>query len=135
MSKLKKRYMKRKKSKTHCVSNSAKDRHHILYQRRHYTGVLSDLRNYEYCVVSIPKNTLHRQIHEYLGDIPAPRPASAREALWQLRVLYRYGGISDTDDIEKRLLVLISLFECVEQPTADALKEQLSIVRNHRPSQ
>ena len=132
MSKLKRRHLKRKKSKSHCVSNSANDRHHLLYQKRHYNGILSELRNYEYCVVSIPKNTLHRQIHEYLGDIPAPRPASAREVLWELRVLYRYGGISDDDDIEKRLLVLISLFECVEQPTADALKKQLSIVQKYK---
>ena len=134
MSKQKKRYSKRRKPRMPIVSDSAMDRHHIMFQRRHYTGIQSEFRNYPYCVVSIPKNTLHRQIHEYLGDIPAPRPVNAREALWQLKVLYRYGGISDDDDIETRIKVLISLFECVEQPTADALKKQLAIVQNYKSS-
>ena len=133
MSKAKKRYSSCKK-KSSAKSPSAYDRHHLLYQKRHWRGILSDLRNYSYCVVSIPKNTLHREIHEFLGDIPTPRPASAREVLWELRVLYRYGGISDCDNIEKRLQVLISLFECYEQPTADALKKQLSIVQQHKGS-
>ena len=132
MSKLKRRYLKRRKNKPYGVSDSAKDRHHLLYQKRHYRGILSELRNYEYCVVLIPKDSLHRLIHEYLGDIPAPKPVNAREALWQLKVLYRYGGIHDDDSIEERLKVLISLFECVEQPTADALKKQLSIVQSYK---
>ena len=39
------------------------------------------------------------------------------------------GAISDKDPFEKRLIVLIALFECVAQPTADALKKQLDLVR------
>ena len=134
MSKAKKRYRRKKASNTSNGSPTACDRHHIFFQKRHWTGILAELRKYEYCVVSIPKDTLHRQIHEYIGDIPTPRPASAREVLWELRVLYRYGGISDDDDIEKRLNVLISLFECIEQPTADGLKRQLSIVQKYKGS-
>jgi hypothetical protein len=117
------------------MPDNTQDKHHLLFQRRHYTGVLSELRHYPYCVVSIPKNTLHRRIHEYLGDIPAPRPIIAKQALDQLRMLERFGAISDNDDIEKRLTVLIALFECVEQPTADALKYQLSVVRKYRSPQ
>lgn len=133
MSKMKRRYLKRKNANNGIVKNPSCDRHHLFYQKRHYYGILSDLRSYEYCVVSIPKNTLHHKIHEYLGDIPTPRPSSARDALFQLRTLYQYGGISNNDSIEKRLRVLIALFECAEQPTADALKEQLSIVQRFSP--
>lgn len=133
MSKMKRRYLKRKNANNGIAKNPSCDRHHLFYQKRHYYGILSDLRSYEYCVVSIPKNTLHHKIHEYLGDIPAPKAASAREALNELRTLYQYGGISDTDSIEKRLRVLIALFDCIEQPTADALKEQLSIVQRFSP--
>lgn len=135
MAKKKKRYLRQdRKQRREQIQANAYDRHHIFFQKRHWTGILAELRKYEYCVVSIPKDTLHRQIHEYIGDIPTPRPASAREVLWELRVLYRYGGISDDDDVEKRLNVLISLFECVEQPTADGLKRQLSIVQKYKGS-
>ena len=85
--------------------------------------------------VYIPRDTLHREIHAYIAWVPVPRAISLRSAMEQLRMLEKYGGIKDTDPIEKRLKVLIALFECSEDPTANALKEQLRIVeRFNKPS-
>ena len=134
MSKIKRRYSKRKKPTKYRVCNTALDRHHLFYQRRHYSGVLSELRNFEYCIVPIPKNTLHSMIHEFIGDIPTPKPVNARDALKHLRMLYNYGAITNDDDIERRLVILIALFECVEPSTVNALRQQLSIVREYKSS-
>ncbi len=59
----------------------------------------------------------------------------AREALKHLEYLEKLGAISDKDPFEKRLTVLIALFEYASQPTADALKKQLDLVRefNKKP--
>lgn len=129
MAKRKRRYLKsRHQFARFSSSNKCKDRHHIFFQKRYYTGVLAEFRKYAYCVVLIPKNTLHHQIHTEISNVPVPKVANVKNALAQLRALYRYGAISDDDGIEKRLKVLIALFECIEQPTADALKKQLDIV-------
>lgn len=63
-----------------------------------------------------------------MGSIPVPRYHSAKSALEQLGYLEKYGGISKKDPIEKRLKVLIALFECIEDNTSNALKIQLEIV-------
>ena len=63
-----------------------------------------------------------------MRQIPPPSQENAKTALWHLQYLEKYGGISDRDPIEKRLQVLIALFDCSEQPTADALRKQLKIV-------
>lgn len=42
-------------------------------------------------------------------------------------MLEQAGAISDDDNIEKRLMVLAALFDCVEQPTADAFRKQQQI--------
>ena len=102
---------------------------HLCFQKRHWRGgYLAELRDFPYCVVSIPRDSLHRYIHEWMSDVPAPRNVNAKSALLQLRMLEGYGAISENDSIEKRLRLLIALFDCVEQPTADAFRKQLDIV-------
>ena len=109
------------------------DKHHIFFVRREWScGNLNRLRLHKYCVVDIPKDTLHRYIHVNMEGIPAPRGQSASEALRHLGYLEGYGAISTDDPLEKRLAVLISLFECIEQPTADALKKQLQLVHDFK---
>lgn len=67
--------------------------------------------------------------------IPVPSDMSAECALNQLVLLEQRGGISCEDGIEKRLMVLAALFDCSDQPTADAFRKQLSIVHefNNKP--
>lgn len=124
----KKKYKKRKREKP---QRSLSDRHHqhLCYQRRHWNkGWLKILRNYYYCIVKVPRSPIHKNIHEFIGDVPQPKGKNAKDALEQLMLLSRAGAISDNDPIEKRLYVLAALFDCCDQPTADAFRKQLEIV-------
>lgn len=106
------------------------DRHHILYIRKEWNkGKLNKLRLHPYCIVPMDRDSLHRYLHVHLACIPAPSGGVADSVLMQLEFLERYGAIGQEDDVEKRITVLIALFECIAQPTADALKEQLHIIR------
>ena len=108
---------------------SEKDRHHLCFiARRWKTGYLAELRKFHYCIVLIPRDSLHRLIHENVGSIPPPSGANAKDALRHLRSLEKYGAISDSDPIEKRLKVLIALFDCCEQAKADEFRRQLGVV-------
>lgn len=127
VSKKKRRYANRT---GHTRTRNCRDVHHILFIGRKWGyGDLASLRQYWYCRIAIPRDTLHRYIHENLANVPTPRQENAREALRQLRLLERHGAIHDTDIIERRLEILIALFDCVEPKTADGLKKQLEIVR------
>ena len=92
-------------------------------------GLKGSLRLHWYCRVYIPRDTLHRQIHDEVRCVPVPKDISIKSALFQLEMLEKTGAIDDKDSIEKRLKVLIALFECSDDPTADALKQQLEIVQ------
>mgnify|MGYP003318534447 CR=1 FL=1 len=76
----------------------------------------------------IPKNTLHHEIHKYVREVPLPTATAANEALKQLAMLDSVGVLHDEDPIEKRLRLLAALFDCIAQPTANALYKQLDIV-------
>ena len=77
---------------------------------------------------------IHRYLHVHLACIPPPNGRIVKEVIEQLQMLEYYGAISLDDPIEKRLKVLIAFFDCVEQPTADALKEQLRLVYEFKKS-
>lgn len=138
MSKSKKRLKKRiqHSRKKRPPADRVNDIHHLLWTRKSWKGgAIGQLRMHWYCRMPIPRDTLHKEIHHYIGSIPLPRYHSAKSALQQLEYLEKYGGISKDDPIEKRLKVLIALFECSEDCTADALKIQLAIVeRFNKPS-
>ena len=53
-----------------------------------------------------------------------------------LEMLQTYGAIGPNDTLEKRLEILIALFDPIAKPTADALREQLKIVHefHNKPS-
>ena len=134
MSKKQKRLIRRARKQQN-TNNGQRDCHHIFYQRRNWSrGALTVLRQFHYCKVYLPKNTVHRMIHVCVGNISPPKPVNADEALKQLRCLEKYGAISDSDGIEKRLKVLIALFDEVEPGTTLGLKRQLAVVREHKPS-
>ena len=78
---------------------------------------------------------MHKQIHESARSVPVPSNYAIEGAFEQLNLLEKRGAISETDNIEKRLKVFIALFECIADPTANALRKQLEIVQNyyHKP--
>ena len=105
------------------------DRHHILWYHREYSkGWAKRLRDHWYLKVEIPKDTLHRQIHYEVTHIPVPRAISIKDALNQLEILDKFGSISGKDSLEKRLIVLLDIFECIEPSTYNALKKQYDVV-------
>lgn len=62
--------------------------------------------------------------------IPVPKEENARFALEQLEYLYSINAIRNDDTLDKRLNLLAALFDCVDQPTADAFRKQLSIIHD-----
>ena len=129
----KKKKRKKRRSRSSYPKAGGTNSHHLLWQRRRWGyGDLRLLRRDPYCIVEIPANSLHKAIHEGMDQVPPPRQESARNVLWHIQYLKRFGGISDNDPIEKRLKVLIALFDCSEQPTADALRRQLEIVHEFK---
>ena len=108
------------------------DSHHIFYTKRNWNvGYNKILRNFYYCRVSIPRDTLHHLIHTKVKSIPAPRGCNSRFVLDNLVLMTRFSTISEADSIEKRLAVLVALFDCLEPATTDALQAQLDVVRSY----
>lgn len=111
------------------------DNHHLLYPRKVWgKGYRYALRTHPYCIVLIDKKTLHRSLHGLVTHIPIPSEENAKAALEQLNMLWQFGAIHRDDSVKKRLTLLVALFEYVEQPTANALKEQLEIVQRFHKS-
>lgn len=109
------------------------NRHHLLWPRVEWsTGSVKELRQFWYLVVEIPKDSLHRVIHDELSGIPPIDGSNAKKILKILKILSTEGIIHHDDPIEKRLAILISLSNYLSPETVKALKEQLSIVRNFR---
>lgn len=105
------------------------DRHHLLWYKREYSkGWAKRIRDHWYLHVEIPRDTLHRQIHYEVAHIPVPRVIAIKGALEQLNLLEEFGGINKDDSIEKRLMVLMALFDCCEPATYNALKKQYDVV-------
>lgn len=110
------------------------DVHHILFTRRAWSyGAAKVLRDYWYCQVAIPREGLHRWIHEEVCRIPVPTLSLCAECVRQLRMLEKAGVIHKTDPIEKRLRILICCLDTGASQTADALKRQLDAVNSYKP--
>lgn len=116
------------------VDNKATNNHHLCWPRRKWDRVPEAvrLRNYPYCIIELPQNTVHRHIHESMREIPVPNGQSAQHALEQLKLLESHNGIGPSDPIEKRLMVLAAMFDRSAQETADALRRQLKIVCGYK---
>lgn len=132
MSKERHYYKERGQAKSVC-STSSLDNHHLCFIRAWWgKGYVRELRQFHYCIMPIPKNTLHRFIHRNMSGVPVPKDYSAKQALEQLLMLEKANAIHDDDPIEKRLNLLVSLFDCIEQPTADGFRKQLELVRYYK---
>ena len=130
MSKKARHIKKRLRTRREIKHPDREDRHHIFFMRKSWAGGLrGKLRNHWYSVKYIPKNTLHHEIHEAVKCVPIPRESSVNIVLYHLKLLQSQNAIHEGDTLERRLVVLIALFDYIEQPTADALRKQLEIVR------
>ena len=111
------------------------DLHHLCYPRKKWSrGYAHGLRSYWYLRVEIPKDTLHADIHNALAEVPIPRGLYAKEALEHLELLNSFGVLHKNDPIEKRLKLLIALFDYIAPATADAFRKQLEIATKFNSS-
>ena len=125
MSKKKKRHYKRMQKMYGYNAPIAKDLHHILWTRKTWSqGYCYTLRNFWYCKIDLLVGE-HRQIHKKIGAIPLPSNVNAKSAYEQLQMLDKYGVLHEDDCLEKRVKLIASLFDCVEQRTADAIRRQI----------
>ena len=105
------------------------DNHHLLYQKRHWNkGWAQLLRNHWYMQKMIPMETLHREIHSKIHDIPTPNGKECRIAYEKLEELDAAGMLSDYDPIEKRLDILIDLWKEGCPATVAILEWQKQVV-------
>lgn len=83
----------------------------------------------------IPKNTLHRFIHEGVHDVPLADGKSCRIAVETINKWLEAGYIHLNDTLAQKLVILIIIFNAIEPRTAEALIKQLHIVcgYNKRP--
>ena len=99
------------------------DYHHIFFQGRHYKqGYAKALRDHPYCGGYIPQQTLHREIHSKIHDVPTPNGADCRMAIEALNSWLAARYISLDDPIERKIEVLCWCFR-VKCPATTAMLE------------
>lgn len=120
--------MSRKKKK-HNLNLYKKDYHHILFQGRHWKqGWAKVLRDHKYCGGYIPQNTIHREIHSKIHDIPTPNGVDCRKALERINRMLDAGEISLDDPIEVKIEVIADCFRANCPATTAILDWQREVV-------
>lgn len=122
---------KRKKRGGYYVSSN--DYHHILYQRRHWNqGYAKALREHTYMGRMIPRDTLHREIHSKIHDIPCPNGKECRMAFEELCRRERLGLIDlENDTVEQRIDFLIEMWKDLCPATVAILEWQKQVVSKY----
>lgn len=108
------------------MAKSVMDTHHICYSRKSWnTQWAHKLREHPYMKVRIPRDTLHRQIHDACDTITPP-PEWISEALWfELEELYQNGIVDRHDNIHQRLTVLLAELSEFDDPELGKTVDQL----------
>lgn len=122
---------KRKKRGSYYISSN--DYHHILYQRRHWNqGYAKALREHAYMGRMIPRDTLHREIHSKIHDIPCPNGKECRMAFEELCRRERLGLIDlENDTVEQRIDFLIEMWKDLCPATVAILEWQKQVVSKY----
>lgn len=127
---------KKKRKRAPHFNPNIRDVHHILYQDRHWTKPWEKrLRNHEYCKISIPRDTLHHAIHEFVGDVPAPGDQACKIAYEAIESWLRAGYISLNDPLQARAEALRKCFAAKYPATAAALAKQVEIAKAYYSKQ
>lgn len=106
-----------------------KDSHHLCYTRKGWSKKYSrKFRTDKYCIVSIPRDSMHAYIHQHLVEIPPPTEDGARNAIKQLQLLKSIRLAQSCDTIETRLEIIATVFDRSDPETAEALREQKRII-------
>ena len=118
-----------KKKRKHSPNLKRKDYHHILFQGRHWKqGWAKILREHKYCGGYIPQDTLHREIHSKIHDIPTPNGSECRKAVEALNSWLDAGYISLDDPIERKIEMIAKCFRANCPATTAILDWQREVV-------
>lgn len=103
--------------------------HHLLYPKKNWdSGYRKKLRDHPYTRVDIPCDSLHKEIHKKIFEIPIAREEICEEVYKTLTDLLNRKVITLADDPIKKLLVLTDLFEERYSYTARKLKLQNGVI-------
>ena len=107
--------------------------HHILWTKRNWRkGYAGKLRSHWYFKIAIPLE-LHRYIHANMVGIPRCNEAMCEAALYQMKLLEGYGVLHKSDSLKIRLELLICILDTGQSETAEALKQELTLVEHFDP--
>lgn len=121
--------MRKKKAYRKYHYTSTVDYHHFLFQRKHWQqGYAKALREHWYMGIYIPRDTLHREIHSKIHDVPVPNGKDCKKVFEELVMLEREGLINAEDSYYERLDFLIELWQEKCPATVEILKWQRDII-------
>lgn len=125
VSKKKRRYKKKQSKKKY----RANDCHHIFWTRRSYgkSPWTQKLRSHPYCIVFIPKDTIHAAIHREMDGVPLPNDITCESVVRELNRLWAFGAIKDSDSLAFRIDLLVFMMKYVADDTVEALERQKNI--------
>lgn len=113
----KKKNKKKARKTPRTINPSMENCHHLLWQARHWNqGYSKALRNHPYMKKMMPKDTLHKSIHNRIADVPVPSNALCKKAFEEVERQMRLGTISLEDTAEKRIDFLLGLWKFDECP-------------------
>lgn len=115
------------------VHQAGKDYHHFLYQKRHWkNGYAKALREHPYMGKQIHRNTIHREIHSKIHDVPCPNSKECRQAFEEITRRERDGLIDvELDTCEQRIDLLIELWAEKCPATVAILKWQRDVIAKY----
>lgn len=113
-------------------NDSRQDYHHLLWTKNHWSdGYAKLIREHPCTGAYVPQKSVHRKIHEFIGDIACPSDTQCKKAYIKLQAYYKDGRITENSSIDKKLEILIKCFKHNKQTVRD-LERQLKIIREHK---
>lgn len=125
----KKKKYGRKGRKSRRINPNVFNVHHLLWVKSYWShGWARRLREHPYMKKSIPRDTLHRQIHLLIGSIPVPSEQECKKAYLVIEDRLAQGLISYDDTIAERIDLLLEVWkDCDDAWRLCALRKQKSV--------
>lgn len=113
------------------ATDGKKDCHHLLWSRHDWqNGYASELRSHPYFGIRIPQDSLHRQIHLEISNIPVPGGEACHKALEALNLAVEQKQVAISQDSpQERINFLLEIWDGVASTrrTVAALIEELMV--------
>lgn len=109
------------------------NRHHIFFEKKKWLSSgfwAAELRQCQWCIVEIDFG-LHDHVTLNSPPVPIPSDETIEQVLYLLGRLVKHGSLDKRTSLERRLEILVYLFEGAAPDTAEALQAQLDAVREY----